>query len=277
MLSYRICSSKLRCKSEIFFRVHFFYHTLHRYNVDAATSLTKRRHCARTFFRTPSNRSVFRSKEEQRQIEMMAWEGERREERAGYLTERWNESRRPCGFGMWLIIPANKRSISRRLSAKYRVQAKGLSASAVGPMTARHWHAHSRNSYMVGHIMAGARAAARLRIYFWPLAPRVGAERINHKIYNSRPPRKKRTKKSIAARNRTARDGRDVLTRANGANGEKTRVLLESDLLILKPWGGLTDVYPASSHKKKGRRTPVRSHGGTRTRRLRKLIIASEP
>jgi len=87
---------------------------------------------------------------------------------------------------MWLIIPANKRSISRRLSAKYRVQAKGLSASAVGPMTARHWHAHSRNSYAVGYIMASAWAAARLRIYFWPLAPRVGAGRINHKIYNSR-------------------------------------------------------------------------------------------
>lgn len=163
--------------------------------------MSKQRHCARAFFRTPSNRPDFhfqRRTETDRTGGVGGTGRARGEERAGYLTERQNESRRPCGFGMWLIIPANKRSISRRLSAKYRVQAKGLSASAVGPMTARHWHAHSRNSYTVGHIMAGARTTARLYIYFWPLVPRVRAGRINHKIYNSRP-RKKRQKKYRSA------------------------------------------------------------------------------
>jgi hypothetical protein len=74
-------------------------------------------------------------------------EGRQEERQCRLLNGPWNESQRPSGFGMWLIISANKRSISRRLSAKYRVQTKGLSASAIGPMTARHWHVQSRNSY----------------------------------------------------------------------------------------------------------------------------------
>lgn len=46
-----------------------------------------------------------------------------------------------------LIISTNKRRISRRLSAKYRVEKRRAIGADHCPMTARHWHAHSRNSY----------------------------------------------------------------------------------------------------------------------------------
>lgn len=140
-------------------------------------------------------------------------------------------------------------------------------------MTARHRHAHSRNSYVVRRIMAGA--AARPRIYFWPLAPRVGAVRINHKIYNSRPRGKGKKKKQegiSTARNRTARNWRNVPERgqpgSTGRRGEgrrEPRVLFK--IRSSRSWSRGVDVYPASpcplpSKKKKRRRIPARSHEG---------------
>lgn len=88
-------------------------------------------------------------------------------------------------------------------------------------MTARHWHAHSRNSYTVGYIMAGA--AARLRIYFWPLAPRVGAGRINHKIYNSRPPEKKGKKKISQRKIGRLETGERVYAREQRGGGQREK------------------------------------------------------
>lgn len=50
----------------------------------------------------------------------------------------------PLGLLYQLISAVH---ISRRLSAKYRVEKRRAISADHWPMTARHWHAHSRNSY----------------------------------------------------------------------------------------------------------------------------------